>query len=138
MSEMLEKLHLRYNPFEPSATGIGILKDLWIPDKWLNEIAALFKRVENGQGPRSIIIIGEYGSGKTYLLRWLESNFFPKQTQVLKTFFFENPGVRFYDLANKLFHVLGREDFTKALWEYLRPDLSEAQVTLFPYKFCSD
>jgi len=53
----------------------------------------------------------------------------------IRAFFFENPGVRFYDLANALLRQLGRENFAKALWEFLDPRLSGLQPALFENKF---
>lgn len=85
------------------------------------------------RGTKAYAILGEYGSGKTYLLRWLEREELPQRR--IRPFFFDNPGVQFYDLANSLLRQLGREEFAKSLWEYLNPRLSELQPSLFGNTF---
>lgn len=135
MKDQLERLNLEYNPFEPSATGIGILKDFWLPRRWEEGINSCIQKIKASKGPRTLLLIGEYGSGKTYLMRWLELEKFKKTIPKFKVFYFDNPGVHFYDLANKLLQNLGRVDFAKALWEYLWPKITLKQPMLFPYNF---
>lgn len=43
---------------------------------------------------------------------------FRTQRRILP-FFFDNPGVAFYDLANQLLRQIGRYELSKALWELL-------------------
>ena len=112
-------LGLTYNPFEPAASGAPIKAKLWIPKRWKDQINSLFDIVETGQGVKAITIEGEYGSGKTYLMRWLEQESFPARR--IRPFFFDNPGVQFYDLANNLLRQIGRYEFSKSLWEYIKP-----------------
>ena len=81
--------------------------------------------MEHTRGAKAYAILGEYGSGKTYLLRWLEQEELPGRR--IKPFHFDNPGMQFYDLANGLLRQIGREEFAKALWEFLNPQLSGLQ-----------
>ncbi|RMD62588.1 hypothetical protein D6833_06700 [Candidatus Parcubacteria bacterium] len=85
------------------------------------------------RGAKAYAILGEYGSGKTYLLRWLEREELPKHR--IRPFFFDNPGLQFYDLANTLLRQIGREEFAKALWEFLNPQLPRFQPSLFRGSF---
>ena len=64
---------------------------------------------------KAIVINGEYGSGKTCLLQWLHRDILPKRQ--IRSFYFDNPGVQFYDLANMLLRTIGRKDFAKFIWE---------------------
>ncbi len=64
---------------------------------------------------KAIVIEGAYGSGKTCLLRWLHRDILPKRQ--IRSFYFDNPGVQFYDLANMLLRAIGRKDFAKFIWE---------------------
>ena len=127
------RLKLRFNPFEPAASGVPIFNGLWIPDRWATPLRGFLDEMQHTQGAKAFAILGEYGSGKTYLLRWLEREELPKRR--VRAFFFDNPGVQFYDLANTLMRQLGREEFAKALWEFLDPRLQGFQPSLFGRSF---
>ena len=119
MENAFNRLSLEYNPFEPAASGIPVSGSLWIPDRWRLPLEKFLDTMQNARGPKAFAILGEYGSGKTYLLRWLERAALPDRR--IRPFFFDNPGAQFYDLANSLLRQIGRNDFAKSLWEYLDP-----------------
>ena len=131
------RLNLRYNPFEPAASGMPIMptvdKQPWVPNRWASPLRQFLDEMQRTQGAKAFAILGEYGSGKTYLLRWLERKELPERR--IRAFFFDNPGVQFYDLANALMRQLGREEFAKALWEFLDPRLPDFQSSLFGNSF---
>jgi len=133
MSGTLERLRLRFNPFEPAASGVPMVDKLWVPDRWAHPLQQFLDTLQITQGPKAYAILGEYGSGKTYLLRWLEREELPKRQ--IRPFFFDNPGVQFYDLANSLLRQLGREEFAKSLWEFLNPSIPGFQSSLFGNTF---
>lgn len=133
MAEDFARLILRFNPFEPAASGVPIVDGLWVPDRWASPLRRFLDEMQRTQGAKAFAILGEYGSGKTYLLRWLEREELPKRR--IRGFFFDNPGVQFYDLANGLMRQLGREEFAKALWEFLAPRLPGFQPSLFGNSF---
>lgn len=108
---ILQRLRLDSNPFEPSATGAPLLGSLSPPNKLGGETMGLLDVHQMGQGVKAIVIVGEYGTGKTCLLQWLHSEIFPNRQ--IKSFYFDNPGVQFYDLANTLLRTVGRKDFAK-------------------------
>ena len=113
--DILQKLRLDSNPFEPSATGVPLLGALSPPNELAEKTMHLLDVHQTGQGVKAIVIVGEYGTGKTCLLQWLHSKVFPSRQ--IKSFYFDNPGVQFYDLANKLLRAIGRKDFAKFIWE---------------------
>jgi type II secretory pathway predicted ATPase ExeA len=121
MDNQLERFGLRFNPFEPAASGAPLGLELWVPERWRTQMHELLNTLESGQGVKALAIQGEYGSGKTYLLRWLE--FVELPFRRIRPYFFDNPGVQFYDLANRLLRQVGRYEFAKMLWEYLSPEL---------------
>jgi type II secretory pathway predicted ATPase ExeA len=118
MDNQLERFGLRFNPFEPAASGAPLGLELWIPERWRTRMQGLLDTLEGGQGVKALAIQGEYGSGKTYLLRWLELAELPHRR--IRPYFFDNPGVQFYDLANRLLRQVGRYEFAKMLWEYVK------------------
>jgi len=133
-SFIVGKYRLSRNPFPPAASGIDVERDLYIPPKWKGKIGEYYKILYSGIGAKAFPVIGEYGSGKTVLLKGYLKNFF--ENKRIKTIYFENPGVKFYDLANTLMRSLGRYEFSKALWERCKEHLTErGQKLLFPMSF---
>lgn len=135
MSEsfIIQKYKLSRNPFPPAASGIDVEKGLYIPPKWKEKIGKYYETLCHGRGAKAFPIIGEYGSGKTVLLKGYLKNFF--EDKRIKTIYFENPGVEFYDLANTLMRSLGRYEFSKTLWEMCKEHLAEKERLLFPMTF---
>ena len=122
MSDILKKLLLDFNPFEPAATGAPLQAKLSPPNKLesrMNEILDLHK---TGFGVKAIVIVGGYGTGKTCLLQWLHNEVLPRRQ--IKSYYFDNPGVQFYSLANALLRYIGRKDFAKFIWELVGPNVS--------------
>ncbi len=115
MSNILKKLRLDFNPFEPAATGAPLQAKLSPPKELETQMKELLDLHQTGSGVKAIVIVGEYGTGKTCLLQWLHSEVFPDRQ--IKSFYFDNPGVQFYDLANMLLRTIGRKDFAKFIWE---------------------
>lgn len=133
-SFIVEKYKLSRNPFPPAASGIDVERDLYIPPKWEEKIRKYYETLRHGKGAKAFPIVGEYGSGKTVLLKGYLKDFF--ENKRIKTIYFENPGVKFYDLANTLLRSLGRYEFSKALWERCKEFLAEkGQKLLFPMSF---
>lgn len=131
-----KKLQVGVNPFEPSGSGAPLVEEeFWLPDvTWKKELRKWIDKLGTGQGARSLSIVGGYGSGKSYILRWLERVEFPRR-KVLP-FYFENPEVKFYDLANALLRRIGRKHFAKLLWELAEPNRERPQQrTLFAQGF---
>lgn len=130
MNDNLAHCGLRFNPFEPAASGAPLGVELWVPERWRAGMRTLLDTLTGSHGVKAVAIKGEYGSGKTYFLRWLEYVELPKRYRI-RPYFFDNPGVQFYDLANSLLRQVGRYEFSKMLWEYASPELPGLQMTLF-------
>lgn len=133
MPTVLEKLGLRFNPFEPSASGAPLEENLWLPSNSNSRLQEILNIGTSGQGVKAIPIIGAYGTGKTYLLQWLYRKELPHRR--IRPFYFDNPGVRFYDLANSLLRQIGRKDFAKCLWELAAPHVTIQQRDFFARGF---
>ena len=130
----LRRLGLDRNPFPPATTGIGFVDRLTLPDRWEQELRTLIRELASSEGDKVLVIEGGYGSGKTFILNWIQSEVLPQSR--IKPFLFENPGVAFYDLANHLMRRVGRYEMAKALWEMLgRPDSPDAHPGLFSLEF---
>lgn len=118
MSNILRKFKLEFNPFESAATGPPVSGSLSPSEALTSRIQRLLDVYQTGQGVKPVVIVGEYGTGKTCLLQWLYREVLPARQ--IKSFYFDNPGVQFYDLANALLRTIGRKDFAKFIWEFAR------------------
>lgn len=116
MNDSLIRLGLEANPFEPSASGVPTVGPLAPLGPLAQEAVETLNLQERGTGVRAIVVVGEYGSGKTCLLQWLHRVVFPERK--ILSYYFDNPGVQFYDLANRLLRTVGRRDFAKFIWEF--------------------
>ena len=113
----LAYLGLKYNPFPPAATGVAFSEETWIPESWSQEINNILELFSTGEGAKATTIVGTYGSGKTFVLRWMMEHAF--RARRIQPYFFDNPGLAFYDLANQLLRQVGRYELAKAVWELL-------------------
>lgn len=134
MSNTLKKLELEFNPFEAAASGAPLGSELVPPPPLAARTCDLLDRHQTGRGVKSIVVVGEYGFGKSCLLQWLHGRVLPERR--IKTFYFDNPGVQFYDLANALLRAIGRKDLAKFIWEYAGPYVpTPYQSSLFQQSF---
>lgn len=131
--DRIQRLGLVRNPFPPATTGTGFLDDLSLPDRWESELRGLIGELSESQGDRALVIEGGYGAGKTFILHWIQAQVLREYR--IRPYFFENPGVAFYDLANRLMRQVGRYEVAKALWEMLYPNTQETHQRLFSLEF---
>lgn len=134
-SSALEKLGLQYNPFPPTTTGVAFVEDITLPQSWKQEMDRRISSLDESVGNKALIIVGGYGSGKTFILNWIARKALPPRR--VEPFFFDNPGVAFYDLANRLMRQLGRYELAKAIWEmcYKPGGVHRLQPSLIPLEF---
>ncbi len=126
---VLDKFELLFNPFDPIASGPPVSGPLLAPVSVEQELRARLNAQRHTEGVKLTVIVGEYGSGKTYCLRWLEEEVFPKLN--VKAFYFQDPGVQFYDLADSWLRMIGRKNLAKTLWELVHTKAPEPQQDLF-------
>ena len=124
---------LKFNPFQPAASGLPLIVDPWLPKSWETALDNHLLHFSQSNGPRVLPIIGAYGSGKSYVLQWLARYRLPDLG--IQPYYFDNPGLRFYDLANNLLRFVGRREFAKIIWELARAFIEPKQLTLFEPSF---
>ena len=115
--DALQQLNLKFNPFPPATTGVAFLDDVKLPNCWEIQLQEHLNQLRSGIGDKALAIVGQYGSGKSFILHWIGHKVLPQYR--LQPYGFDNPGVAFYDLANKLLSKIGRYTLSKALWELL-------------------
>ena len=133
--ETLRELGLQHNPFPPATTGVAFVDDLSIPPSWDTDLNQLITNLAGSVGDKALVIVGGYGSGKTFILNWIARKALPQWR--VQPYFFDNPGVAFYDLANRLMRQIGRYELSKALWEmfYSPGEQHLLQPSLIQLKF---
>lgn len=115
MRESLSRMQLVANPFEPAATGAPLRGPLSPPDPLKRRVIDVLSSFASGGGVKALAVVGEYGAGKTCLLRWLMDNELPQRE--IRSFLFSDPGVHFYKLADTLLRTIGRKNIAKLIWE---------------------
>ncbi len=133
--EQLQSLGLQYNPFPPATTGVAFVDEVSLPPSWEQTLNQRLNHLADSVGDKALVIVGGYGSGKTFILQWVASKYLDPRR--VKPFSFDNPGVAFYDLANRLMRQMGRYELSKALWEmFYRPGTDNTiQTRLIPLRF---
>ena len=116
-SDGLRRFNLKFNPFPPATTGVAFLDNVKLPRSWETQLQTHLDHLNLGRGDKALAIVGRYGSGKSFVLHWIGHKVLPQYR--LRPYNFDNPGVAFYDLANKLLSQIGRYALAKALWELL-------------------
>jgi hypothetical protein len=106
---------------------------MWVPESWEKKLVSLLDMLKDGQGAKAVAISGAYGSGKSYVLHWLERAELPRRR--IRPFYFDNPGAQFYSLANSLLRQIGRKDFAKSVWELASVYVEGRQRRLFTGSF---
>lgn len=113
----LRRFNLKFNPFPSATTGVAFWDNVKLPSSWETRLHAHLDHLKSGRGDKALAIVGGYGSGKSFILHWMGHKVLPSHR--LRPYSFDNPGVAFYDLANRLLSKIGRYALAKALWELL-------------------
>lgn len=115
MADVLREMRLAFNPFEPTATGMPLRSPFSPPAELEREVLELLDAGQDKVGVKALLVVGEYGSGKTCLLQWLHRTIFGPRG--VKSFLFHDSGVHFYGLADTLLRTVGRKNVAKFIWE---------------------
>ena len=115
MSAMLRTMKLDFNPFEPTATGAPLRSPLVPFPRLKQKVLEQLDTHQDNLGVKALLVVGEYGLGKTCLLQWLHRHIL--RDRGIKSFLFHDPGVHFYRLADTLLRTVGRKNFAKFIWE---------------------
>lgn len=131
----LQRLGLSYNPFPPATTGVAFVDNITLPQCWEVEMTQRMNRLAESVGDKALVVVGGYGSGKTFILNWIARRDLPPRR--IQPYFFDNPGLAFYDLANRLMRQMGRYELSKAIWEmfYKPSDRQSMQLSLIQLQF---
>ena len=123
------RLNLQVNPFEPAGAGAPSVGEIVPPGDVAEKLRRRLGQQRQTLGSQVTVIVGEYGSGKTCCLRWIERSLLPEMN--VQSFYFQDPGVQFYDLADSWLRNIGRKNLAKTLWELCRGKVEGYQGDMF-------
>jgi len=114
-------LGLLRNPFPasggpPTSPGIQPYPEVY------EQITKFFKAFIRSRQSRGMVLLGDYGTGKTYHLRWIKGLLEAKSDQVnIRVVSIETPGLEPYDLVRGILTQIGDQEIAKAVWVLLLP-----------------
>ena len=123
------RLRLRFNPFDPAASGPPVSGPVVPPGPVEQVLRERLTHQSVTAGTHLTVIVGEYGAGKTCCLRWLEQSLLPELR--VQPYYFQDPGVQFYDLADSWLRMIGRKNLAKTIWELVHTRVRDYQPGLF-------
>ena len=118
-----QSLGLRYNPFPESGLSPNIPR--WSPLEPLGEqLWEFIKGLISSRTYRAGVLLGGYGSGKTYHLLWLK-NKLDNVPYPIKAIYLSSPGVEPYHLVREVIRQIGRSDLVTLIWSLVLPAIRD-------------
>ena len=118
-----QSLGLRYNPFPESGLSPNIPR--WSPLEPLGEqLWEFIKGLISGRTYRAGVLLGGYGSDKTYHLLWLK-NKLDNVPYPIKAIYLSSPGVEPYHLVREVIRQIGRSDLVTLIWSLVLPAIRD-------------
>jgi hypothetical protein len=74
---------------------------------------------------RGLVLLGDYGTGKTYHLRWIQTLLEAKPEVAVRVVSVETPGLEPYDLVREILAQIGDQELAKAVWKLASPVVRE-------------
>lgn len=111
------------NPFPasggpPTSPGIQPYPEVY------EQITKFFKAFIRSRQSRGMVLLGDYGTGKTYHLRWIRGLLEARSDQVnIRVVSIETPGLEPYDLVRGILAQIGDQEIAKAVWMLLLPSI---------------
>ena len=119
------RLRLKRNPF-PS---VGVAPDsptIEPPPAVVAELRKVLQDFIDNRGNQYILILGEYGYGKTHALRSLQErmrrNSFPMDPKIV---YIASAGFELYSLIRNILDGFGRDELAKTVWQTILDDFRE-------------
>lgn len=124
-----EALGLRYNPFPPTGiTGSGEFSGpFFLSSTIKEELNNFVARAVRQSDFCGVVLLGEYGAGKTALLKYFEksASLAREKGHPLAAYYVSNPGTSFADVLQSMTESINREVLLKYSWAFFLVKLSE-------------
>ncbi|GHS89823.1 hypothetical protein FACS1894201_11160 [Bacteroidia bacterium] len=144
-TDSIKNLGLEFNPFPRSGiadsnTSDEIMESLSpIHQETLSLIIGFVKDSLFNKNPKeidpylSLIIRGDYGTGKTqtlFYIRWLLKNFKGQNNVNPYVVYIDNPGTKLSELIGSIINEIGQENFKRYLWDVFLGHLKKNEPLL--------
>lgn len=121
---------LKYNPFPVAGIGDTDAKNIPpLEPAIADHIRGFLKAALESGKFTGMTVVGDFGMGKTHLLRWIEhvinSGTTKLRDQKVKAYYISNPGVRPMDILMAVTKAIGEENFRKMIWTIVAADLQQ-------------
>jgi Cdc6-like AAA superfamily ATPase len=122
------RLGLSRNPFPASGDPPASPTILPYPEIF-EQVAGFVKRFLRSRQSQGLVLLGDYGTGKTYHLRWIQSLLEAKPEIAVRVVSIETPGLEPYDLVRGILAQIGDQELARAIWAIVQPVLREEVQT---------
>lgn len=120
---------LRFNPFP--VTGIGGTGDEPVipplDDSVTRQVREFLRAALSSHSFTGMVVTGDFGFGKTHLLRWIERVVNTSTARVnggaVRAYYVSNPGIRPMEVLMAVTRAIGQEEFRKMIWTVVAADL---------------
>ncbi len=118
------KIGLSRNPFKangnpPVSPSIPPYPEVY------NKIIDFFKNFLRSKQSRGLVLLGDYGTGKTYHLRWIQELLGTRSEISIRVINVETPGLEPYDLVRQMLMQIGDQELARAIWTVVLPRLRD-------------
>lgn len=122
-------LGLNFNPFPPTGiTGSGVFPSgFYLVPSHHDQLSEFVRRSLGENDFCGLVILGEYGAGKTALLKYFEGQVSRAQGQghPVAAYYVSNPGTSFADVLQSMVRAIGRDVLQKYAWAFFLVQLKE-------------
>lgn len=144
-ADSISNLGLKFNPFPRSGIADSNSSDEVIESlppinkETMNEIVGFVKDSLFNKNPReidpylSLIIRGDYGTGKTqtlFFIKWLLESLRGENKVNPYVVYIDNPGLKLSELIGSIINEIGQENFKRYLWDVFLAHLNKNQSLL--------
>ena len=117
-SERYRPLNLPANPFPLASIASVELAPYFPPVRpsVRSEIEGFLRTTSQSRRFAGLRVIGDFGFGKTHLLRWLEYHINESGKGKIRAFYIDNPGLSPRELLFAMTRGIGEEELRKQIW----------------------
>lgn len=122
--DVYARLGLARNPFPaggtpPASPAIPPFPEVY---RQIRDFVVSFLRSRQSRG---LVLLGDYGTGKTYHLRWVQALLEARPEIAIRIVSVETPGLEPYDLVREILAQVGDQELAKAVWTLVLPILRD-------------
>jgi len=129
-SQRYRPLNLPANPFPLASIASVELAPYFPPvrPRVRSELEGFLRTTSRSRRFAGLRVIGDFGFGKTHLLRWLEYHINQSGKGKIRAFYIDNPGLSPRELLFALTRGIGEEELRKQIWLIILAEFANQSV----------